>query len=317
MTVKWQGIYPALTTKFTEDDRLDLSFFEKNLDAQLKAGIDGLILAGSLGEASSLAEEEKCELVKHAVQLVESEKPVILNIAEQTTSSAVKQAKDAQSWGASGIMMLPPMRYNATDEETVAYFSAVADATDLPIMIYNNPIDYKIDVNLDMLEELTQHDNIQAIKESSRDVTNVTKLINRFGDRFKILSGVDTLALENLILGADGWVAGLGCAFPEETVAIYRLVLANRIKEAVEIYRWFFPLLELDVSPQLVQNIKLAEAQTGLGTEYMRKPRLPLSGQERERVLNIINEAIAHRPKLLQYQNLNGQDVYKDQKQHV
>jgi 4-hydroxy-tetrahydrodipicolinate synthase len=215
MKVSWQGIYPALTTKFTKDDRLDLNFFEKNVYAQLKAGIDGLILAGSLGEASSLTEEEKCVLVKHAVQLVEGEIPVILNIAEQTTRSAVQQAEDAQSWGASGIMMLPPMRYKATDAETVDYFSTVAAATDLPIMIYNNPIDYKIDVNLDMLEELSKHDNIQAIKESSRDVTNVTKLINRFGDRFKILSGVDTLALENLILGADGWVAGLGCAFPE------------------------------------------------------------------------------------------------------
>ncbi len=310
MKVTWQGVYPALTTKFTKDGRLDQDFFERSVNAQLKAGIDGLILAGSLGEASSLTEDEKCALVKYAVQLVDGQIPVVLNIAEQTTRSAVKQAEDAQAWGASGIMMLPPMRYKATDDETVAYFSTVADSTDLPIMIYNNPIDYKIDVTLDMLEELSRHDNIQAIKESSRDVTNITKLINRFGNRFKILSGVDTLALENLVLGADGWVAGLGCAFPEETVAIYRLVLANRIKEAVEIYRWFFPLLELDVSPQLVQNIKLAEAQTGLGTEYMREPRLPLSGQERERVLKIINDGIANRPTLPEYLELEKLEIY-------
>lgn len=310
MKVNWQGIYPALTTKFTKDDKLDLKFFEKNVSAQLEAGTDGIIVGGSLGEASSLAKEEKDELVKCAVQIVEGEIPVILNIAEQTTESAVKQAKGAQLCGASGIMILPPMRYKATDEETVTYFKTVAAATDLPIMIYNNPIDYKVDVTLDMFEELAYHDNIQAIKESSRDVTNITKLINRFGDRYKILSGVDTLALENLVMGADGWVAGLGCAFPEETVAIYRLVLANRIPEAVKIFRWFFPLLELDVSPQLVQNIKLAEAQTGLGTEYMRKPRLPLSGQERERVLKIINEGIANRPTLPQYLELDKQEVY-------
>jgi len=317
MTVKWQGIYPALTTKFTEFDKLDLDTFQKNVNAQLQAGIDGLIIGGSLGEASSLTEEEKCVLVKHANQLVKGKVPVILNIAEQTTENAVKQATEAERWGADGLMLLPPMRYKATDEETVAYFGAVAETTDLPIMLYNNPIDYKINVTLDMLGELARHDNIQAIKESSRDVTIVTKIINRFGDRYKILSGVDTLALESMMMGADGWVAGLVCAFPEETVAIYHLVKANRVAEAVKIFRWFLPLLELDVSPQLVQNIKLAETVTGLGTEYMRKPRLPLSGKERERVLKIINEAVANRPELPPYQNVNGQEVYKDQKQYV
>jgi 4-hydroxy-tetrahydrodipicolinate synthase len=309
MKVNWQGIYPALTTKFTKDDQLDLKFFEKNLCAQLKAGIDGAILGGTLGEASSLSKEEKEVLVRHAVQIVEGKVPVILTIAEQTTKGAVKQAEKAETCGASGIMLLPPMRYKATDEETVVYFKTVAAATNLPINIYNHPIDYSIDVTLDMFEELVYHENIQAIKESSRDVTNITKLINRFGDRYKVLSGVDTLALENIIMGADGWVAGLGCAFPEETVAMYRLVLANRIQEAVEIFRWFFPLLELDVSPQLVQNIKLAEVATGLGTEYVRKPRHPLAGKERERVLKIINEGIATRPKLPKYLELQPLSV--------
>lgn len=309
MKVNWQGIYPALTTKFTKDDQLDLKFFEKNINAQLKAGIDGIILGGTLGEASSLSKDEKEVLVRHAVQIVEKNIPVILTIAEQTTKSAVMQAEKAEACGASGIMLLPPMRYKATDEETVVYFKTVATATNLPIIIYNNPIDYSIDVTLDMFEELMYHENIQAIKESSRDVTNITKLINRFGDRYKVLSGVDTLALENIIMGADGWVAGLGCAFPEETVAMYRLVIANRIQEAVEIFRWFFPLLELDVSPQLVQNIKLAEVATGLGTEYVRKPRHPLAGKERERVLKIINEGMANRPKLPKYLELQPLSV--------
>ena len=312
MKVDWQGIYPALTTKFTQDDQLDVKIFEKNVSAQLDAGIDGIILGGTLGEASSLSEKEREALVRSTVQRVEGRVPVILNIAEQTTSSAVQQAKNAEAWGASGIMLLPPMRYRATSEETLVYFSTVATATTLPIMIYNNPIDYGIEVTLEMFEALAAHANIQAIKESSREVTNVTKLINRFGDRYKILTGVDTLALESLVMGADGWVAGLGCAFPEETVAIYRLVLANRIPEAVSIFRWFFPLLELDVSPQLVQNIKLAEVMTGLGTEHVRKPRLPLSGKERERVLNIIREGIACRPSLPHYLELNERSVYEN-----
>lgn len=304
MKVTWQGVYPALTTKFTQDDRLDLNSFERNLKVQMKAGIDGIILGGSLGEASSLEAEEKEILVKNAVQLVNGKIPVILNIAEQTTKSAEKQAEYAEEWGANGIMMLPPMRYKATDDETVLYFKTIAAATSLPIMIYNNPVDYGINVSLDMFEDLAGHDNIQAIKESSRDVTNITKLINHFGGRYKVLSGVDTLALENMIMGADGWVAGLCCAFPEETVALYRLVLANQIQEAIEIFRWFFPLLELDVSPQLVQNIKLAEVATGLGTEYVRKPRRPLSGKERERVQKIINDGLASRPTLPNYLEL-------------
>jgi 4-hydroxy-tetrahydrodipicolinate synthase len=306
MKVNWQGIYPALTTKFTKDDQLDLKFFEKNLLAQISAGIDGAILGGSLGEASSLAVEEKEVLIKQAVNTVEGKIPVILNIAEQTTKSAIEQAENAEKWGASGIMMLPPMRYKATDEETVLYFKTVAKSTSLPIIIYNNPIDYGIAVTLDMFEELSHHENIQAIKESSRDVTNITKLKNRFGDRYKVLSGVDTLALENMIMGADGWVAGLCCAFPEETVALYRLVLANQIQEAIDIFRWFFPLLELDVSPQLVQNIKLAEVATGLGTEYVRRPRKPLSGKERERVLDIINQGVSTRPVLPNYPELHS-----------
>ncbi|WP_020527511.1 dihydrodipicolinate synthase family protein [Flexithrix dorotheae] len=304
MKVDWKGIYPAITTKFTDDDKLDLPAFEKNITVQLEAGINGVILGGTLGEASSLSEEEKSELVKATVEMVDGKIPVILNIAEQTTKGAIEQAKLAKENGASGLMMLPPMRYKATDKETVTYFKEIARSTDLPIMIYNNPVDYKIMVSLDMFEELAEEANIKAVKDSTREVTTVTKMINRFGDRFKILGGIDTLALEYMMMGAVGWVGGLVCAFPRETVAIYKLVQAKRYEEAIEIYRWFMPLLELDLSPQLVQNIKLAELKTGLGTENVRAPRLPLSGRERERVLKIIQEGLDNRPELPDYLNL-------------
>jgi 4-hydroxy-tetrahydrodipicolinate synthase len=201
-------------------------------------------------------------------------------------------------------MLLPPMRYKTDHRETVAFFRTVAGSTDLPILIYNNPVDYKIEVTLEMFDELLEQPNIQAVKESTRDITNVTRLINRFGDRLKILTGVDPIATEALMMGAHGWVAGLVCAFPAETVAIYRLVKAGRIEEALEIHRWFLPLLELDIHPKLVQYIKLAEAEAGLGTEYVRAPRLTLIGEERERILSIIRKGLATRPALPEYLSL-------------
>ena len=304
MKVNWKGVYPAVTTKFNADDSLDLAMFELNIQAQLDAGVDGIILGGTLGEASSLQDDEKDILVRSAVKFVNGKVPVIMNIAEQTTKAAIISAAKAKENGASGLMMLPPMRYKADDAETVAYYKAVANSTSLPIMVYNNPVDYKIEVTLDMFAELAECENIQAVKESTRDISNLTRMFNRFGNRFSILSGVDTLALESLFMGADGWVAGLVCAFPKETVAIYRLVQAGKHKEALDIYRWFLPLLELDINAKLVQNIKLAEVATGLGTETVRAPRLPLSGDERKEVLNIINEGIKNRPSLPDYLNL-------------
>jgi len=302
--VKWEGVMPAVTTKFTDDDQLDLVMFEKNIKAQMEAGVDGIILGGTLGEASTLKPEEKEILIKTTLAITGNKIPVIINIAEQTTEGAIAVAKHAESIGANGLMLLPPMRYKATDFETVTYFSEIAKNTSLPIMIYNNPIDYKIEVTLEMFEELIKFDNIQAVKESTRDTTNVIRLKNRFGDRLKVLTGVDTLALESLAIGADGWVAGLVCAYPAETVAIYKLVKAGKITEASEIYRWFMPLLELDINPQLVQNIKLAEVATGIGTENVRAPRLPLQGAERERVLGVISAAMKTRPTLPAYKNL-------------
>lgn len=298
MSFEWKGVFPALTTKFTANDELDLPLFEKNLQAQLAAGVEGIILGGTLGEASVLTTEEKEVLVKFAIEKVAGKVPVIINIAEGSTKEALKQAALAKAWGAQGLMLLPPMRYKSDHRETVTYFKTIADSTGLPVMIYNNPVDYKTEVTLDMFDELQVCKNITAIKESTRDVTNVTRLINRFGNRYKILCGVDTLAMEELVLGADGLVAGLVCAFPAETVAIYKLVKAGKIQEATKIYRWFMPLLELDIHPKLVQYIKLAETQAGIGSEYVRAPRLTLVGEERERVLKIINDGIATRPNL-------------------
>ncbi|HVW15217.1 MAG TPA: dihydrodipicolinate synthase family protein [Mucilaginibacter sp.] len=298
MKFEWKGVFPAVTTKFTNNDELDFAAFDHNISAQLEAGVDGLILGGSLGEASVLSDEEKFTLLKHTVNFVDGKVPVLLNIAEQTTKAAVNCAQKALDNGASGLMMLPPMRYKADDDETIAFFSAVAKSTQLPVMIYNNPVDYKIEVTLDMFARLAEFDNIQAVKESTRDISNVTRMINRFGSRFKILTGVDPLAMESLVMGADGWVAGLVDAFPRETVAIYRLVKANRISEALAIYRWFLPVLELDIHPKLVQYIKLAEVATGIGTENVRAPRLKVHGAERERVMKIINDALAVRPVL-------------------
>ena len=298
MSFQWKGVFPALTTKFTAKDELDLPLFETNLQAQLKAGVEGIILGGTLGEASVLTVDEKETLVKFAVEKTAGAVPVILNIAEGSTREALKQAALAKAWGAKGLMLLPPMRYKSDHRETVEYFKAVANSTDLPIMIYNNPVDYKIEVTLDMFDELTVCSNIRAVKESTRDVTNVTRMRNRFADRFQILCGVDTLAMEELVMGADGWVAGLVCAFPKETVAIFNLVKAGKISEATKIYRWFMPLLELDIHPKLVQYIKLAEAQAGIGSEHVRAPRLTLVGEERERILKVIRDGIASRPSL-------------------
>jgi dihydrodipicolinate synthase/N-acetylneuraminate lyase len=300
---KWEGVMPAITTQFDSEGALSLNAFKNNLTHQIKAGVHGIILGGTLGEASTLTSSEKESLLKMTLEQVEGKIPVIMNIAEQSTDQAVGSAKAAETNGASGLMLLPPMRYRATDIETVAYFSAVASSTSLPIMIYNNPVDYKIEVTLDMFEAIRKYENITAVKESTRDITNITRMINRFGDRYKILCGVDTIALESILMGAKGWVAGLVDAFPEETVAIYTYCKAGEWEKARAVFRWFLPLLELDISPQLVQNIKLCELATGLGTGYVRKPRLPLEGSELKRVEFIINESLVNRPKNLDYKN--------------
>lgn len=296
--MNWQGVFPAVTTKFHPDGSLDMPLFFKNIDAQLGAGVHGIILGGTLGESSVLNLDEKIQLTTQTVQYVDGRVPVVLNIAEGATRDAIFWAEKAEEIGASGLMLLPPMRYAADARETVTYFKDVAKSTHLPIMIYNNPVDYKTLVTLPMFEELTSMPNIQAVKESTRDISNVTRMRNLFGDRFKILCGVDTLAMEELLMGADGWVAGLVCAFPKETVAVYNLCKEGKIEEAQKIYRWFLPLLELDIHPKLVQYIKLAEQMAGIGSEYVRAPRLTLVGEERVKIEHIIKQGLENRPKI-------------------
>jgi 4-hydroxy-tetrahydrodipicolinate synthase len=304
--LSWIGVYPALLTPFKHNEEIDLDLFALNMKAQIEAGVDGIVIGGSLGEASTLQNSEKNQLALYAKKICGSHLPVIVNIAEQSTRSAIQAAEEAGQNGADGLMLLPPMRYSADARETVEYFKAVATSSSLPIMIYNNPVDYKILVTLDMFAELAAFPNIQAVKESTRDISNVTRMFNRFGNRFKILTGVDPLAFESLAAGADGWVAGLVDAFPRETVAIFRLTKAGKLKEALDIYRWFLPLLELDIHPKLVLYIKLAAQATGIGSEYVRAPRLLLEGEERNRVVRIIETALANRPALPEYLHLKN-----------
>ncbi len=298
MQPKWTGIYPAVTTQFHEDGSLDLKGFSESIESQIQAGVDGIIVCGSLGENSTLDTEEKFTLLLEAKKKSGQRVPVILCLAECSTKAGISFACRAQAEGADGLMVLPPMRYPSDDLETLTYLRKVVTATPLPVMIYNNPIAYRTLITREMFQELAEYPQVQSMKESTGNLRNLTDLRIAFGDRFRILTGVDDLALESLMMGADGWVAGLVCAFPRETVAIYRLSLQGRWDEAREIYRWFFPLLHLDVSDKLVQNIKLAQSLTGMGTEFARQPRMPLYGIEREKVMNIIKDALATRPKL-------------------
>lgn len=296
--ITWKGVFPALTTKFDGNDSLDIPLFLRNLQAQLDAGVHGIILGGTLGEASTLTEKEKELLVRATVEYIEGRIPVVLNVAEGATREAVRQADLAHKWGAEGLMLLPPMRYKGDAREVVTFFREVAGSTSLPVMIYNNPVDYGNEVTLDMFETLLELPNIQAVKESTRDISNVTRIKNRFGDRLKILCGVDTLAMESLLMGADGWVAGLVCAFPGETTALYQYIQSGNLRDATILYRWFLPLLELDIHPKLVQYIKLAEFLEGIGSPAVRAPRLSLEGSELERITAVINAARNSRPEL-------------------
>lgn len=298
MKVTWTGVYPAVTTNFHEDESLDLVTFKRNIEQQISAGVDGIIVCGSLGESGVLTHAEKQQVLISAIEASNGRVPVIICLAESTTREAIAFAKESEKNGADGFMLLPPMRYASDDRETLTYLHKVADSTDLPVMLYNNPLAYKTLITIDMFKELAQNPKFESVKESTGDIRYMTDMINELGDRFKILSGVDNLALESLMMGADGWVAGLVCAFPAETVAIYRLAQEGRYQEALEIYRWFYPLLHLDVSEKLVQNIKLAEAMTGMGTEHVREPRLKLSGEERASVVKVIETALANRPEL-------------------
>lgn len=275
---------------------MDRKGMENKVDDQIRSGVQALILGGSLGEASTLSSDEKLELLDLVLAHVHGRVPVILNVAESRTRDALAFVRRAADAGADGLMVLPPMRYKADEDEVTTWFSAIAHETDLPILLYNNPVDYGIGLSLHQFETLLRIPTIQAVKESTRDVTQVIRLKNAFGDRLQVLCGVDTLALESLFLGADGWVAGLVNAFPDETVALYRLAMAGEIEAARVLYSWFMPLLELDIHPKLVQYIKLAERETGRGTPFVRAPRQPLEEDELTSVLRIIHDGLANRP---------------------
>lgn len=293
----WQGIFPAVTTKFTEDGRLDHKEMARCFKLQIDAGVDGLIAAGSLGEASTLDSDEKLEILGTAKEAAGG-RPVLLTICDGATGNARKLAERGAKAGAAGFMVLPGLPYKSTPRETIAHFTAVARAGGLPVMIYNNPPAYGVDITPAMLVEMAAEPLFAAVKESSDDIRRITEIINLTGDRFQVFTGVDNIALESIAMGAAGWVAGLVSAFPAETVAIWRLARAGRIEEARAVYRWFRPLLDLDVSPQLVQNIKLAEALAIQSNDRCRPPRLPLVGAERARVTKIVEDALARRPEL-------------------
>lgn len=299
MQVNWQGVFPALMTEMTPDGGLDLPATARHIESCLAAGVEGLVMLGTLGENASLAPEEKEQVLRLAVETVAGRVPVLAGVAEYTTALGIAFARRAERAGAAGLMALPCMVYQQDGREAVAHFTALAQATALPVMIYNNPVSYRVDLSPEDFARLAEVETIVAVKDSSHDSRRITDMINRLGDRYRIFCGVDDLVLENLVTGAVGWVAGLVNPFPGEAVALYRLARAGRLAEAVALYRWFMPLLHLDVAVKLVQYIKLANQITGEGAEWVRLPRLPLIGEERATVTNLVEEALAHRPESL------------------
>ncbi|MBS7695975.1 MULTISPECIES: dihydrodipicolinate synthase family protein [unclassified Chelatococcus] len=293
----WSGVLPAVTSKFTEDGSLDHDEMARCFGLQMDAGCDGLIVCGSLGEGPMMTLDERIAVMRTA-KSVSGGKPVLMTVAAASTRESCEIAQRAAKAGADGLMVVPSLVYQANEAETVSALRAVAEAGDLPIMIYSNKIAYRIDVTPALMEDLASDKRFVAIKESSDDIRRTTEIFNRLGDRYAVLTGVDNLAFEALAVGAVGWVAGLVCAFPKETVAIYRLMKEGRHAEALALYRWFRSLLDLDVSTYLVQNIKLAEMLAIGSNERVRAPRQPLSGETRKRVESIIRNALDVRPAL-------------------
>jgi 4-hydroxy-tetrahydrodipicolinate synthase len=297
----WRGVYSAITTKLDAAEEVDLAAVRADVAFQIAGGVHGVVVCGSLGEASTLTADEKIAIARAAKDEAGGRVPVMLTIAEDSTRAAARMAERAAALDLDGLMVLPAMRYLATPRETMAHFRTVARASDLDIMVYNNPLAYGIDVTPPMFAELADEAKFVAVKESSGDVRRISDIVNLIGDRYAIFTGVDDLALESLLLGAVGWVAGLVCAFPRETVAIHDLVVAGRLMEAREIYRWFMPLLHLDVSHRFVQNIKLVETMVRGTSATVRAPRLPLEGEELARVSAVVMAAMKARPDLTKY----------------
>jgi 4-hydroxy-tetrahydrodipicolinate synthase len=298
MTVTWHGIYPAATTQFHADQSLDIPATMQHVEKMLAAGMHGMILLGSVGENTALEYAEKLDVLKAAVAQVRRRVPMLTGVAETTTRLACRFAEDAKKLGVDGLMVLPAMIYKADARETMTHFRTVAGATDLPILVYNNPPAYGVDITPAMFAELADEKTLVAIKESSDNVRRLTDIKNYCGDRYILFSGVDDLVLESVMLGSVGWVSGLVNAFPRESMRLWELAIAGKYAEALKLYRWFTPLLHLDTHVKLVQYIKLACAECGYGSELTRAPRLPLVGREREEILAIIRTAIATRPPM-------------------
>jgi len=297
MNVDWNGVYPAAITHLRDDQSLDLESTQKHLDQMIEAGIHGVIMLGTVGENCSMEYGEKFEVLKAAIEAVDGRIPVLSGVAEYTTKLASRFAADAEEAGIDGLMVLPAMVYKSDARETITHYRAVANASGLPIMCYNNPVAYHVDITPEMFAELADEPTLVSIKESSENPRRITDLINTVGDRYILFCGVDDLIVESVILGAVGWVSGLVNAFPRENRLLWDLVMSGEYEKALEVYRWYTPLLHLDVHVKLVQYIKLAVAECGLGSELTRAPRLPLVGKEREEVLAIIRKGIETRPK--------------------
>ena len=299
---RWKGIFPAVTTKFHADESLDLEGTARHLDFQIRNGIHGLVTGGSLGEASTLSLEEKLLVAKNALEVSKGRVPVLANISETSTREAIRYIEGANQIGVDGFMVMPSVIYVADAREAMQNLRTMAAAAQKPMMIYNNPVAYRVDLKPEHMLALADCEWLVAIKESSDNIRRITDLRNTVGERYQLFLGVDDLAYEGLALGCDGLLAGVGCTFPRETVALYDLMVAGRFAEALKLYQWMTPMLHLDVSTKLVQNLKLIEVVAGTGTEHMRRPRLPLIGAEREFVETIVKTALATRPT--QYQSV-------------
>ncbi|HAP00033.1 MAG TPA: dihydrodipicolinate synthase family protein [Fibrobacteres bacterium] len=294
---QWRGVFPAALTHFNDDMTINMDMTTRHLEAMLEAGIHGLVMLGTCGENNSLEPEEKYAVLEAAIKTVRGRVPVITGVSELTTARAVRFAQKAEAIGVNGLMVLPAMAYKADSREVIHHFQSVARAVKLPVMVYNNPVSYNVDIGIETLKVLADEPNIVCVKESSDNPRRITDLYNAFGNRFIIFAGVDDLALESLMLGATGWISGLVSAFPRENRLLWDMAMAGRWQEAMEVYRWYTPCLHLDTHVKLVQYIKLAAQECGYGSENVRPPRLKLEGREREEVLALVRKAIATRPK--------------------
>ncbi|WP_286262737.1 dihydrodipicolinate synthase family protein [Thalassotalea atypica] len=301
MTVTWQGVYPAVTTQFNDDLSINFETTKVMVDTLIKEGVDGIIALGTVGENASHTREEKIAILKAVQEVVAGRVPVLSGVAETSTQFAVEFSQECEKIGIDGLMVLPGMIYKSCEAEAIHHYQQVARNCSLPIMVYNNPVTYGVDVGIEGMKVLAEEPNIVSIKEATEDTRRISELYSAFGDRFIVFGGVDDIALESLMLGCTGWISGLTNVFPQESVAIWKLAQQGRYTDALEIWRWFLPLLRLDTVPKLVQCIKLCEQLAGRGSELTRAPRMPLTGEERANVERIYNEAVATRIDLSKF----------------